>query len=126
MQVEFPMRLVSLLNVREHWAVRAKRAKKQRETGRKMLAGWAVHNPPLTISITRISPRPLDSDNLAASAKHVRDGIADALGIDDGSPLLTWKYYQEKPHRPHKGRKLKPEEKFRVRINIRTRREGDE
>ena len=50
--------------------------------------------PPCVITITRIGPRKLDSDNLAGSAKHVRDGVADWLGIDDGDERLTWEYAQ--------------------------------
>jgi hypothetical protein len=50
----------------------------------------------LTITLTRIGVRNLDADNLANSFKHVQDGIADALGIDDGDPLLTWRYGQRR------------------------------
>ena len=32
----------------------------------------------------------MDDDGLTASAKHVRDGVADWLGIDDGDQRLTW------------------------------------
>ena len=46
--------------------------------------------------LTRIGPRRLDSDNLAAALKHVRDGVADALGMDDGDPRLVWLYGQRR------------------------------
>ena len=46
------------------------------------------------VTITRIAPRALDDDNLAASAKHVRDGIADAMGLDDRDPRVRWRYAQ--------------------------------
>ena len=36
------------------------------------------------------------SDNLAAALKHVRDGVADALGMDDGDPRLVWLYGQRR------------------------------
>ena len=52
--------------------------------------------PPLTITLTRIGPRTLDDDNLAGGFKHVRDGVADWLGIDDGDKRLTWRYEQRK------------------------------
>lgn len=104
------IKLVSVANLREHWATRAARNKRQRELAHRRaqielcrLREWA-HAPdiskPMTITITRIAPRKLDSDNLASSAKAVRDGIADALGIDDGSDLVTWLYAQSKgfPH----------------------------
>jgi hypothetical protein len=51
---------------------------------------------PVVVTITRVAPRPFDDDNLAASGKHVRDGIADALRIDDRSPLVTWRYAQRR------------------------------
>ena len=51
---------------------------------------------PLVITITRIGPRELDGDNLAASAKHVRDGISDWLGVNDRDKRLKWEYTQEK------------------------------
>jgi hypothetical protein len=37
----------------------------------------------------------MDGDNSIGSLKAVRDGVADALGIDDGDPRLTWEYRQE-------------------------------
>ena len=51
---------------------------------------------PAVITITRVAPRALDSDNLAISAKSVRDGIADWLGVDDGDKRLTWRYEQRR------------------------------
>lgn len=100
------VRLVSVANLREHWATRAARNKRHRGDAYRATAyelaslrTWA-RTPdtarPMTITITRIAPRKLDSDNLASSAKAVRDGIADALGIDDGSELVTWRYEQTK------------------------------
>lgn len=38
---------------------------------------------PSRIEVTRVGPRPLDADNLVASAKAVLDGVAAALGVDD-------------------------------------------
>lgn len=38
----------------------------------------------------------MDDDNLAISAKALRDGIAEALGVDDGDKnLITWEYDQK-------------------------------
>lgn len=95
---ELPLKLTSLANERVHWAVKAKRARAQRQAAyavcRQALIGNFALEPPMTITIERVGPRRLDSDNLAISAKHVRDGIADALGIDDGNPCLTWDYKQ--------------------------------
>lgn len=36
------------------------------------------------VMVTRIAPRKLDRDNAWSSQKHVIDGVAYALGIDDG------------------------------------------
>lgn len=92
-----PIRLASLVNEGGHWRARARRAKKQRWQARLALQLFGKPLPqPLDIEITRIAPRRLDTDNLAISAKHVRDGIADWLGIDDGHPLLLWTYSQER------------------------------
>ena len=100
------IKLVSVANLREHWATRAGRNKRHRASAYRATAyelaslrSWARMpdtSRPMTITITRIAPRKLDSDNLASSAKAVRDGIAEALGIDDGSELVTWLYAQTK------------------------------
>ena len=34
----------------------------------------------------------MDDDNLATACKHIRDGCADALGIDDGDSRIKWMY----------------------------------
>ena len=50
---------------------------------------------PLLIRITRISPGHLDHDDgVNISAKHVRDGVADALGLDDRDGRISWRYAQ--------------------------------
>lgn len=104
-----PIRVISEANGREHWARKAARAKLHRSTAR---VAMNLLNPTfdrvydrfwlyddrvkLTVTLTRIAPRVLDSDNLASGFKATRDGIADWLGIDDGSPLLTWRYAQRR------------------------------
>ncbi len=52
--------------------------------------------PPCTIVLTRMSERELDSDNAASALKRCRDGIADALGIDDRDPRVVWVVAQAK------------------------------
>lgn len=50
----------------------------------------------LVITLTRLAPGRLDhEDNLTAGFKAVRDGIADALGVNDRHPTLRWFYAQE-------------------------------
>lgn len=92
------MRLINGANSREHHMARARRAKDQRNATRWVLqaAGKAPASGPLTITITRHGAGTMDTDGLAISAKHVRDGIADWLGMDDGHQSLTWVYRQEK------------------------------
>ncbi len=96
--VTIPMRLVSLTNQREHWAVKARRAKSQRMTTRFIID----HGPEMLatgmflVTLTRVAPRELDDDNLRAACKSVRDGVADWLGIDDGDTRIEWRYEQAK------------------------------
>ena len=95
------MKLVSPNRGYEHWAARTKRAKDQRYTMLHHLANALLGRdvrPPFIITITRIGPRTFDGDNLQAAAKHVRDGIADALGIDDKERkgAVEWIYSQKK------------------------------
>lgn len=50
----------------------------------------------VAVRLTRIAPKALDTDNLAGGFKAIRDGIADALGIDDGAERLRFSYAQER------------------------------
>lgn len=99
-EFEVPVRLVSLLNAREHHMARARRAKTQRTAAHTIArehVSELVDTPlSITVTITRIAPRELDDDNLAGSAKHIRDGIADALEIDDRDKRIQWRYEQAK------------------------------
>ena len=78
-------------NSRKHWRAKAVKTKEHRARAKSMASftlGY-VHgdNPPIfyTYSLAFFLPdkRKRDDDNLAASCKAYRDGIADALGIDD-------------------------------------------
>ena len=52
---------------------------------------------PAVVTLTRWSSGRLDAhDGLPAALKRVVDGIALALGIDDGGPLVAWQYAQKK------------------------------
>ena len=113
MTITIPIRLVSVANVREHWGKRAGRTKAHRNAGR-LFCRHLGFPLPVTVRITRIAPRPLDDDNLRSACKALRDGIADALGVDDRSPLVTWEYEQERG---------KPKE-YAVRIVITPRPES--
>lgn len=45
---------------------------------------------PMVVRIVRVAPNRLDGDNLEASLKRVRDGVAKAIGIDDRSPTVEY------------------------------------
>jgi hypothetical protein len=92
-------------NNREHHRVRAIRVAAERAATLVALAtgDWrgdsvSLRRPELGARITLVRPyqvTPLDSDNLSASCKAVRDAIAQFLGVDDASDRLHWVYRQE-------------------------------
>lgn len=91
------VKTVSEANAHEHWRKRQKRAKEQRLMAK--FGGMAtMYLPnanwfPCVVLLTRIGVRRLDSDNAVGACKHVRDGVADWLGIDDGDESkVTWQY----------------------------------
>lgn len=96
--VHIPIKTVSEINLgHQHWAVRNRRAQTQRKAARTALeaTGASKMEPPLTVWLTRVGKRKLDSDNLQGALKHIRDGVADWLGIDDGrDDLVRWEYVQ--------------------------------
>lgn len=100
-------------NMREHYAVRAKRVKAEREATAEALYSanleenrWASDvsnamkaetNNGARITLHRPWARvPLDSDNLSGAFKGVRDEVAAFLGVDDKSERLHWIYTQSK------------------------------
>lgn len=104
MKLTIPLRTYSEANKKEHWAVKAKRVKAQRET-----IAWAwigvpdwqrrafytgIHLDGITVALTRIAPRELDGDNLQRSFKAIRDEVAKQLGVDDRDKRITWLYAQ--------------------------------
>lgn len=100
-----PVRIVSEANMRGHWRQAAARKKAHRSTAMLMVRsapGWCVPGPQerYIVEMQRIAPRMLDDDNLASGFKATRDGIADAMGIDDRSPLIEWRCTQQRgePH----------------------------
>jgi hypothetical protein len=111
------VKTVSEANVSEHWGSRARRAKAQRHDAWAETM-WALARnpkpePPLVITLTRVAPRRLDQgDNEGMSCKHLRDGIAEALEINDGDPRIEWRYAQ---------RRGKPRE-YAVEVRIEGRR----
>jgi hypothetical protein len=93
-----PLQTKNSLNTREHWALRSKRARSQRSKLKSEVSKRLpeIGLPLVVITLTRVSPRSMDSDGVVAALKHCRDGVADALRIDDASPLVEWRYAQRK------------------------------
>ena len=93
------LKLVSVLNLRECWQKRAARAKLHRESAyHHCILVFGVVRPklPVVVTLTRLAPRELDSDNLQSGGKAVRDGVADYFSTDDRNPGIEWQYKQEK------------------------------
>lgn len=99
--VDLPLRVTSEANRHEHWRYRSGRAANQKRAAR-LAVGAAAHKAgfflaiPLVVTLTRFGKQLLDSDNLVGAFKHVRDGIASVVDVDDRSSQYTWIYKQEK------------------------------
>jgi hypothetical protein len=109
MKFYLPLKLEVSLNTREHWAVKARKVKAERaavalgfrsKPWRRQYAQAVALDSESTweITLTRLSPRKLDGDNLQGRFKGVRDQVAYELGMDDGDPRLVWTYAQEQVH----------------------------
>lgn len=93
MTVILPIKTVSEMNVRTHWAKRAARMREHRQTAYLMVKESSL---PCVITMTRLSSGELDDDNIRSALKGVRDGIADRHGVEDNDPRIRWRYEQEK------------------------------
>lgn len=97
MRFLIPIKLVSLANLSHlHWRRLTKIKDDQRAHTNLAMRGYELPPLPLLVVITRVGPRKLDDDNLAAACKYIRDQIASAVGKDDGSDQYTWVYKQLK------------------------------
>lgn len=93
--------LPSCANLREHWATRSRRVRKQRDLVTLVLRRTVVSlmpvAGPLEVTITRVAPRRLDSDNAVSACKGVRDAVALLLGVDDrDDDVVCWRVEQAK------------------------------
>lgn len=95
--VEIPMPLPSCANLREHWSARAKRTAEQRScTTWQLEARFMRPTLPCTVTLVRVSARPLDDDNLGSCFKAIRDAVAKWIGTNDGPRSgITWRYDQD-------------------------------
>lgn len=100
-----PIRTKSAANLREHWALKAKRVKAERDlvrliwnsTGSRTVRASCVGKRVGRVAFVRIAPRLLDSDNLSGALKAIRDEIAACLGVSDGPHTgIAWEYHQTK------------------------------
>lgn len=77
------------------------REKKRKQAAALLVQAKALHfiGWPMRITLTRIAPNEVDSDNLRGMFKRVRDGICEVLGFRDDKDrdgYLAWVYAQEK------------------------------
>lgn len=96
--VYLPIRIQSVANLREHWRVRHRRGHQERlvvAAKLKPLLASPV-SPPIKVTITRVAPRLLDTDNAWSGCKAIRDEVARLLQIDDGAKGALWDVQQEK------------------------------
>lgn len=98
-----PVKTISEANCSEHWTKKRKRYAEQKFITY-INCNTQINSSilPCQITLTRIAPRTLDTDNLPVSMKWIRDQIADLIvpglapGRADNEPKITWKYDQKK------------------------------
>jgi hypothetical protein len=115
LRVEAPIRTVSInASLREHAIASSRQRHYQKQaminelvakgsrSRRELLAALGIEPDGihLFIHMTRVAQTLLDDDNLAGAFKAPRDGVAQWLGIDDGSPLVRWTRSQERRRMP--------------------------
>lgn len=113
---QLPIRTVSESNSSEHWSVKRKRHLHQQFLVRcSCVAHIDQVEFPCEVTLTRLAPRTLDSDNLVSCFKWIRDELSECMlpegkntyltakgkvlvlkGRKDSDPRITWHYAQEK------------------------------
>lgn len=101
--IVLPVHVVSESNMREHWRKAHIRHKAQKACVKWfMLSSRIPTDLPCKITMTRLSSRNLDSDNLQTAFKYIRDAVSEhfitnkAPGRADDDPRFEWHYSQEK------------------------------
>lgn len=99
--IEFrlPLKTENPLNTRQHYRKVAKRGAHEKFV---TLAVARAHitqpvTLPCVVVVTRISAGVLDRDALAASAKHIVDGVCAVIGVDDGEVDKVLVQYRQEP-----------------------------
>lgn len=112
-ELALPILTVSEANQREHWAFKSKRHKEQRFACAMAIRPHAYRLRgmiPIVVTLTRISTGTLDTDNLAGAFKSCRDGIADAIGVNDrDTERVEYRYAQRKGKRGQRGIEIRIE-----------------
>lgn len=99
MKVYIPIKIQSAANTREHWRKKHARDKKQSAIVKLFLQN-VEFSLPCVVTLTRISPRKLDLDNLMFGLKAIRDAVSEVLipglakGRADGDERIEWLYLQ--------------------------------
>lgn len=99
--VVLPLHTINQMNgTHHHWRTVSSRRKRERGTAAMLVRNQLVRNGvklPAVATITRLSAGELDDDGLRSALKSVRDGIADAFGVDDSAKSpLRFEYKQER------------------------------
>jgi hypothetical protein len=99
--ISAPIKIVSTANFREHWSAKYRWNKQHAKQVQLAFFGMASKIPPsetgLKITLTRIGGKPMDrADNLPNGFKAVIDQVAQQIGVDDGSPYLSW-HFEQRP-----------------------------
>ena len=95
--IRIPLRTVSGMNVREHFRVRAKRVKAERQAVALVLGPQKKPALPIVVTLTRIAPSSgLDpDDNLPSAFKAVRDEIA--AWLNEHPDVRSWAIVDDDP-----------------------------
>lgn len=102
-EITLPIKIVSELNLREHWTKKHRRHKRWHKL---VWAALLQHRGkiilPCCVTLIREAPRALDADNLMGAFKSLRDYVADQIipglkmGQADHDERITWGYMQLK------------------------------
>lgn len=102
-------------------AERKRHRQKARESTRGALCLARLHAAdviPCVVTLTRYSAGKMDTDGLAASQKGIRDGIADALGVNDGGPFVEWQYEQASCPKGVFGVRVRIDKRITIRVSL--------
>ena len=99
MKIFVDVNTVSESNSRENWRVKFARHRKQKQIVSDAIKKFREKDT-CTVTLTRYGIRKLDSDNLCAALKYVRDAVGESInpglaaGRADDDDLIKWNYKQ--------------------------------